>query len=91
MKEFERLTEWPLMPRLCAGLDENSKLISLQTTADKGILEALRSSITNTRTENLRKCKYEIATFSLVHNLVFFLLLHTVGGLFPEMFFSYPH
>ena len=46
--------------------------LTLQMTADKGILEALSSSITNATTENLRKCKYEIATFSLVHNLVVF-------------------
>ena len=61
MKEFKRIADWDLMPRLNAGLQKYGRTI-MERKASHDKLEQLRQNIAACRSEETRKCKYELSS-----------------------------
>ena len=59
MKEFKRITDWDLTPRLNEGLQKYGRTI-MEQKASHDKLEQLRQNIAACRSEETRKCKYEL-------------------------------
>ena len=59
MKEFKRITDWDLMPRLNDGLQKYGRTV-VERKASHDKLEQLRQNLAACRSEETRKCKYEL-------------------------------
>ena len=60
-KEFKRIIDWDLMPRLNEGLQKYGRTI-MERKASHDKLEQLRQNIAACRLEETPKCKYELGS-----------------------------